>query len=177
MGPMVERDMRPAVDAWLREQGCQVVRYESHRTGAGIVDLIGLRYAPRVGVGIPPAELIAVELKMSKIAEVLRQATLNRYAHDLSWAAMPRDFCDRMRPATLEKFRAAGIGLLAVDGDQIEVLLPAPYGRLVDDGLPPMTGNHRTRRYAKGVWSRLSREDRQALSSTDVTLAAHRAKA
>ncbi len=174
MEPMIERDMRPAVDTWLRGQGCQVVRYESHRVGAGIVDLIGLRYAPRVGVGIPPAELIAVELKMSKIAEVIRQAVLNRYVHDLSWAAMPRDFCDRMRPATLSKVRTAGVGLLAVAGDQVEIVVPALYGRLVDDGLPPSVGSLRVRRYAKGVWSRLSRETRQSMSPTGVwTLSTH----
>ena len=89
----------------------------------GWCDVLGVQFAPRVGRPIPAVRrAIAVELKLKKIAEVIAQASANRYAVHESWAAMPAALCDRMRPDTLAKFEKAGVGLLQVD-DAVAVLV------------------------------------------------------
>jgi hypothetical protein len=120
---MLERDMRPAVDEWLEARG-MAVRHES-----GIfhnADVVGVRFAQQTGRAIPPLEkVIVVELKLNDIAGVRGQARVHTQYPVESYAAMPGDRVRRMKPETLNKFRYDRIGLLAVDGDQVTVVVDA----------------------------------------------------
>ncbi len=122
---MVERDMRPAVDAWLRSRGMVETLWEAYLCQNA--DLVGVRFAPRVGRAIPPIEqCIVVELKMRDIAGVLRQAKRHRNGYPVeSYAAMPSGFVARMRDASIERFRASGVGLLSVHGGAVDVVVAA----------------------------------------------------
>ena len=60
------------------------------------------------------ARLIAVELKLNQPTRVCEQAANNRRFAAESYAALPADAVARMRDVTVEKFRKAGVGLLAV---------------------------------------------------------------
>jgi hypothetical protein len=120
---MKERDMRPAVDEWLQAQG-MAVRHES-----GIfanADVVGVRFAERTGRAIPALEkVIVVELKLRDIAAVRGQARVHTQYPVQSYAAMPGDRVRRMKPGTLNEFRYDRVGLLAVDGDQVTVVVNA----------------------------------------------------
>ena len=118
--------MRPAVDAWLRERGCVPV-HETHLRHR--CDVIGVQFANRVGRSIPDVVLaVAVELKLTDVAGVIRQAGENlHYVHE-SYAAMPAERCDVMRPATLQKFADWGVGLLAVSPEEVQVLIRSGRG-------------------------------------------------
>jgi hypothetical protein len=142
--------MLPIVERWLRMRGCQVVVREALRSFNCLCDVVGARFGAREGKAIPPATLIAVELKLTRIAEVIRQAAANRYAADESYVAMLWEACRRMRPATLDKFRAAGVGLLSVEGERIVTEIPAERLRLTEEFSDAMR-----RKYEKGLWRRL----------------------
>ena len=104
-----------AVTAWLESQGLQCV-YEILVGYAGYCDVVGFSFASRTSRLIPPVErIVAVELKMEKIAEVHRQAKRNHQFVTESYAAMPADFVVRMRPQSIQKFQDSGVGLLAVE--------------------------------------------------------------
>lgn len=119
---MVERDMRPAVDAWLRARGMTDTLWESFLFQNA--DLVGVRFARREGLAIPPIDLvIVVELKMHDVAGVLRQCHKQRHYPAEVYAAMPRERVVIMRPATLSRFRTVGSGLLSVDGDEVQVMI------------------------------------------------------
>jgi len=119
---MTEKEMRPIVEKWLRDN-YYVVAHEI--LIAGYCDLAGFRFAPRISRRIPELlTVITVELKISDIVWVLRQATANQYHVNSSYVAMPREKCTRMRKQTVDRFRQQGIGLLAVD-DNIEVVVEA----------------------------------------------------
>lgn len=70
--------------------------------------------------------IVAVELKIRDIAEVLYQARTNRSAHE-SWAAMPAEKVYRMRKASVHSFVNEGIGLLSVDGDTVRVCVEPDF--------------------------------------------------
>ena len=142
---MKERDMRPAVDVWLRQCGCQVVVYEALPPSRGYVDVLGAQFDLRLTREIPEVALIAVELKLCRIAEVIRQASRNRQACMASYAAMPAAFCARMTRSSRQKFRDAGVGLIAVDGDCAVLTILSRRGRLRDEA-----GS--LRNYHKGLW-------------------------
>ena len=120
---MKERDMRPAVDAWLRRQGASQTLWESRIfTNA---DLVGVRFAERMGRAIPPlVEVVVVELKMYDIVGMWRQARLHRKYPVSSFGAMPLERIRRMLPATIDAFEFSGVGLLSVDGDRVDVIVP-----------------------------------------------------
>ena len=123
MGKTVtEKILRPKVEAWLKKQGF----YVAHEVMlSGYVDLTGCKWAQRIGRRIPPIiELMAVELKISDIKGVLRQAKNNSYFTDYSYAAMPCEKCESMRGKTLERFENFGIGLLGVN-NSVKVIIPA----------------------------------------------------
>lgn len=118
-----ERDMRPTVDAWLEAQGLTAFH---EGMWAHYYDVCGVRFAERAGRRIPPVlDVVAVELKLTDIAGVMRQGLRNLNYAKRSYAAMPRERCERMTPRTIERFAAACIGLLAVDGKEIAVRIPA----------------------------------------------------
>lgn len=139
MMPAREREMRPAVTAWLASSGHAVV-YEVCVYACGyICDVVGARFGERTGRAIPPVDsCIAVELKLSDVAEVIRQAKHNQEGAGKSYAAMPAAFADRMRPRTLDKFRNVGVGLLSVDvesGEVREVIEPAQGVGVISESL------------------------------------------
>jgi hypothetical protein len=112
---------------------------------SGYCDVVGVRFAERIGRPIPPVLLaVAVELKLTNVAAVIRQARYNlHFAHE-SYCAMPNTRCAKMLPATLERFRAARVGLLSVSVDQVEVLIKSGEGKWQD-------------RYRRKLWRRVSR--------------------
>jgi hypothetical protein len=122
---MLETEMTPAVTEWLKTQG-YFVAYERMICG-GFCDVVGVKWEHRTSHRKPELhELVCVELKLKKIAEVLRQAKTNLYECHLSYCAMPTDFVDRMRPKSTHTFEELGIGLLSVDGDTVtEVITPS----------------------------------------------------
>lgn len=126
---MVENDMRKSVVDWLANQ----VYEDAHECMVGgYCDVIGFRFAPRETRVIPPLKaVIAIELKMNNVAAVVWQCRGNQRHVNASYAAMPRKRCDRMRQTTREKFTVHGIGLLAVDGEDVLIEIPAVW---VNDG-------------------------------------------
>lgn len=137
---MTERDMRPAVDAWLRQRRCAVLH---EVLMLGNCDVVGVRFSERTGRLIPSVELaVAVELKVADVASVIWQAQEHVKCVHESYAAMPGLRCDAMRSVTLNRFRAAGVGLLAIDSGHVEVIVI------------PRTGNW-DERLRKRLWRRL----------------------
>lgn len=128
-----ERDMRPAVIDWLHATGHTNHVFESY-FGHGYADIVGFRFGERFGRNLPPLEAVCVvELKLTKIAEVIAQADSNRVYIAASWCAMPSDFVEKMRPQTLDKFKDAGVGLLAVSSAKVEQVI-LPIGTLKSAG-------------------------------------------
>ncbi len=72
--------------------------------------------------GVAPPLLLGAEAKLSDWARAVAQATMNRYAVDLSYVAMPNA---RVSGALLEYARRHGVGVLAVGRDRLEVAQPA----------------------------------------------------
>ncbi len=107
-----EKNLRPIAETWLRGGGY----YVAHEVMlSGYCDLTGCKWAKRIGRRIPSMlEIVAVELKIKDISGVLRQARVNCYYADFSYAAMPLKKCKSMRTATLQRFEKEGIGLLGI---------------------------------------------------------------
>ena len=122
---MFEIEMTPAVTKWLKNQG-YFVAYE-RVICSGLCDVVGVKWEHRTSNRKPELhELVCVELKLEKTAEVIRQAKDNLYECHLSYCAMPSDFVNRMRPKSTQTFEELGIGLLSVNGDTVtEVITPS----------------------------------------------------
>lgn len=70
--------------------------------------------------------IVAVELKLRKVSEVLRQAAENRAFADESFVALPAELAARLRrDGRLGEFRALGVGVLAVSRRGCSVVLAA----------------------------------------------------
>ena len=124
-----EREMRPLVSQWLRDQGLIPI-WEVQTVH--LCDIIGVQFEERTGRRIPELlRTIAIELKLSDIGGVLRQAQNNQYRCDESWAAMPSDLCRSMRGATLLRFENAGVGLLSVGDVDITIIRPAKFDKVI----------------------------------------------
>lgn len=69
--------------------------------------------------------LIAVELKLSRISEVMNQAKSNLGFADESYVGLPADVAQRIyqAPARWSEFFDAGVGLLSVKSDGCEILI------------------------------------------------------
>ncbi len=146
-----ERTMRDPVIAWLRETGHDRHFYEC-AVCSHLCDIVGFRFAERTGRKIPPLEQVAaVELKLSKIAEVIHQAASNRRVVPMSWAAMPAAFVARMMPQSIDKFASAGVGLLAVCS-VVRVVIQ-PLGKLPNDKYASDYDRHRWNLPRK-LWAR-----------------------
>ena len=145
---MKERELRTPVHEWLsRNHGTRVI-YEF--LFSGYCDMVGVLFADQVGRRIPPViRAIAVELKLADVAGVIRQAKSNRHYVHASYAAMPRWRVLKMRPATIQKFVDAGVGLLSVGTDVDVIVVPGP---------PLSHGS--SDRLRKRWWSRIVRDDR-----------------
>lgn len=73
-------------------------------------------------------KIIAVELKLSDTAGVRHQADNHHVFANETWAALPANRVDKMRQATRDKFKSAGIGILSVTLDKCEVVIePCQY--------------------------------------------------
>lgn len=129
-----ERQMRKPVLNWLQHQGylCTVESF----TGHGYADIVARRFGVRPAARrIPPLlDVLIVELKLEDVAGVVRQARDNRQVCHQSYCAMPDSRLATMRPATLDKFCIAGVGLLLV-GSGVRVAIEAPLGNGVDGSL------------------------------------------
>jgi len=117
---MRERDMRPAVMDWCYCRGwspvCEVY-VKSHTA-----DMISVAYGGQEGRLIPEVKtLVGIELKLRDITGVIRQCESLKWWCHAVYAAMPKEFVDRMKPETPTKFKSLGIGLLSVDGNQVSV--------------------------------------------------------
>ncbi len=146
---MKEREMRVAVTAYL-EALDYAVGYELLPGEPGYrCDVVGVRFYPRRGRAIPVlGHVAAVELKCKDVAGVIAQGTRDGGWADHSWAAMPAHRVKAMRPATLERFVIAGVGLLAVDVGRNTV-------RVVE--LPRCQYHRRAPDRVKGYWWRVYR--------------------
>src|SRR5213593_3004635 len=115
-----EADLREPVATWLRDAGFDV-RVEVPILGRR-ADLVGSR----------GTSVTAIEMKMHRWAEALRQAIAYQLAADRVWVAMPLDAACRAYRQRWT-FQSEGVGLLAVD-DQGRVrspILALPSPRLL----------------------------------------------
>lgn len=145
---MKERDLQQPVHKWLSADGHTKIIYEFMM--AGYCDMVGILFAERIGRAIPPVVMAsAVELKLDDVAGVLQQAWENRHFVHASYAAMPKERCRKMRPATKRQFLGAGIGLLSVS-TSVEVVIPP--------GKPMASLN--TEDFRTRWWSRIVRDER-----------------
>jgi hypothetical protein len=122
-----ERDMAPVVIAWMESQNLLVKR---EALLFGYCDLLGCeldwamvkRRERRQKDWIPlHRRIIAVELKLSNVSAVLRQARENRYQVNESYVALPFDIA--VKAAARQD--ADGIGVIGVRPDGCQVLRAA----------------------------------------------------
>jgi hypothetical protein len=124
-------DLRPVVESWIEAQG--MMPLAERMFISGYCDLVGVRYKPRVGRAISGIEkFVTVELKINDVAGVIRQAQCHLRRAHASYAAMPEARIEKMRPATLDKFRAVGVGLLCVS-DVVRVLIEPQWQEMPFD--------------------------------------------
>lgn len=83
------------------------------------------------------SRLVAVELKLSRLSEVLQQARANRAFVPESFVALPSDVARRaMKSSFADELAREGIGLLAVSEKSCRTLLDAePTSGWLDDSL------------------------------------------
>ena len=112
-----ECQMRPAIVKWLADMGHLPV-FEVHVNRYHPCDIAGVKFDERLGRSIPELKsLIAIELKLFRVADVIQQASRNAACATCSYAAMPKSTCDLFTLKTVRRFEEAGIGLLSVDVD------------------------------------------------------------
>jgi hypothetical protein len=119
--------MTPIVVAWLQAQGLLVKREVLLWSYCDLIgceldwDMVNRRENRRKGWRPLHRRIIAVELKLSKVAAVLRQARENRPHVDESYVAVPLDVVVSRVPKTDWN----GIGLIGVGQEGCQVLIPA----------------------------------------------------
>ena len=118
-----ERDMRQPVIDWLSMNG-YVTAVEFWLVNHP-ADLVAGEYGARpASRRVPPLlSVVAVELKLSDVAGVIRQAEMNWHACDFSLCAMPSERIRKMQRSTITKFSAAGVGLLSVGESITDMML------------------------------------------------------
>ena len=121
----IEREMRPAIINWLNCNGYEA----AYECMVGVwCDVVGSLWSERIGRAKPNLlEMICIELKMRDMTTVIYQAKCNHYHSNLSYCAMPLDFCERMRPRSVQNFVDAGVGLLSVDGESVKIIIYSNY--------------------------------------------------
>ena len=144
-----ERAMRPQVCKWLTDKGFIPV-FEIHLANFGATDIVAGSFADEEKT---PSllDMIAVELKLTDIAGVLRQAGNNRHIVPLSYAAMPEAVCRRMKKKTLARFWLDGIGLLSVGDTVTEIVEPKRFDEKPDHLRPD---GWRWKNLGKRLWRR-----------------------
>ena len=127
----IENDMRQHVVEWLTSLGMECA-HESMVTACGYCDVIGFEFGAQETRRIPRLNrVVSVELKMRDVTRVISQAEGNQPASTRSYAAMPQEFCDRMKTPTCQRFQDAGIGLLGV-GHRCRIMIPAKWNSQAD---------------------------------------------
>lgn len=106
--PNPEAELSPRVADWLRSVGLKV--YSEVPMGSTCIDLVGVDFDAR--------RIVAVELKMSFSATVLRSVMVNQIVTSQSWAAAPTKPLARAKAFA---FRY-GIGLLRVGALGVSVI-------------------------------------------------------
>lgn len=145
-----EHEMCEPVIMWLRGQGFVCTR-ELLCRWFNPMDIAAGLWEPRISRRIPRLiESVAVELKLSNVAAVLRQATRNQSSVDRSFAALPADRCERIGAEARSRFSALGIGILSVERHAVIEVLPA---RRSAEGTHP--------RIAKNLWRKCYKEAKQ----------------
>jgi hypothetical protein len=88
------------------------------------VDIVAGRFGQRQSPRRKPPiiEFISIELKLSNVAEAICQARHNLSQSHRSFVAMPEERFERMLFSTRKKFMDAGVGLLSVGEDVVEVV-------------------------------------------------------
>jgi len=81
--------------------------------------------------------MVAVELKLSRIEEAMRQAHANQGFADESYVAFPSDVARRVsaNASRWSEFFSAGIGLISVSRCQCRVLVPATKAGTQDEAI------------------------------------------
>jgi hypothetical protein len=131
---VIEFDLRIPVANWLLSRGlvpvCEMYSLNN-------CDLVGFAFNERKKL----CRMVAVELKLSNVAEVIRQCRSHRWHANEVWAAMPTVSAKQQK-----KFRDLGIGLLCVEGEQVAVVCePELFERTLDE-LKPWQNVARRRR-------------------------------
>ena len=127
----IENDMREHVVEWLMSLGMECA-HESMVTCCGYCDVIGFEFCTQVTRRIPRLnQVVSVELKLRDVTRVIYQAKINQPASTSSYAAMPQEFCDRMKTPTCQRFIDAGIGLLGV-GNRCRIMISAKWNPQAD---------------------------------------------
>jgi len=133
-----EKDMFPIVAEWLRAQG-MLIRGETY-TASGWADLAGCAFDPEKAArrerrqrGWRPlhTRLVAVELKLTRVAQALRQALAYRAFFPEVYVAFPAEVAESVRSSG--RF-LNGVGLLSVTPAGCRVLIEAgePHEGLTD---------------------------------------------
>ncbi len=133
----LEKELTPFFVAWLEERGFDVVPEYGVPGSGGICDLVGFRFAERVGRPIPRLiEFVAIELKLKRLMEVYEQARSNLYGVDRSWIGIPVGVYERGRPETRRLLLDSGVGILEIsdDGAISELLTARPQHQKINDG-------------------------------------------
>ncbi len=144
-----EKDMTAIVSGFLRSLGCVVIEESALLNNCDVTGCVFNDAAVRERIGrrqktpLSPRELhlmrmdkkpwpewmpiydriIAVELKLTRMAEVIDQAYLDAYCVTDSYIAMPRDYAVK----AVEKANTAKVGVIAVDEGCEVILEPAHH--------------------------------------------------
>jgi hypothetical protein len=121
----LEKHMTPIVAQWFLDAGF-LVRKEI-MLPHGYVDLIA--YCPESRV------LVSVELKLSKVLDVFRQAVRNKEYVSASFVALPYDVAARIwvNASRRSRFIEENIGVLAVYSNRCDIALDAQISKTITD--------------------------------------------
>lgn len=138
-----EFDLRKPVIEFFERKG-YICLVECYLCG-GFCDIVALKYFERVGRKIPDIKfLLAVELKISNIASVVRQAEKNIYRSNASFIAIPKERFMKLRESSLNRIKNLGLGVITIDGNSVKVKV-----------LPKASKPKLTKRLKKKLWSRV----------------------
>jgi hypothetical protein len=70
-------------------------------------------------------ELVCIELKLSRIDEVIAQACRHKVAATSSYVGLPQDVAERISTTRRLKFQETGLGLIGITQDTCSVLITA----------------------------------------------------
>jgi hypothetical protein len=116
-----ERLVRDLLRAMRRTWALSALSTEAGAHGRSRVDVAALVRSGEVG-----DVLVGVEAKLTSWKRAFHQASLNRFAVDASFVAMP---ASAISPAILRRGVDLGVGVIAVGDGRASVVLAAPVNR------------------------------------------------